>query len=132
MAKTKPDSTPDATVEPTPDTKSDPKPGTKAGAMLDLSTLINPKVSGTGTVLHKPGSEQLDKWPLLVYAPSQHGPGIRCDSNGASVEEIAVEFAANSNPEAVAKKFRVSVDHVTQAVDYAVTRGFLGSGKAGD
>ena len=53
------------------------------------------------------------------------GPGPSARASRASVEEIATEFAANPNAEAVAGKFGVTPEHVAQAVDYAVNRSFL-------
>lgn len=82
------------------------------------------KVVGEATVLHKPGAKRLDKFPLLAYAPNQWGPGVRCESNGASVEEIAQAFALSPNIDAIAEKFSVTVEHAHQAVEYAVSVGF--------
>jgi hypothetical protein len=87
------------------------------------------KVTGSATVLHKPGAARLDRWPLLVHAPSQWGPGIRCECNGATVEDIAVECAANPDLDSVAAKFGVTADHVSQALDYAATVGFVSGGE---
>lgn len=74
--------------------------------------------------LHTPSAVRLDNHPLLVWAPMQWGNHIAVDG-GAKVEDIAVAFAENPNPEAVAAQFGTVADAVVQAVNYAFEVGFL-------
>jgi hypothetical protein len=82
-------------------------------------------LAADATVLHKPGAVLLTGYPLLVYAPNQYGTGIRTENNGTPVADIAAEVAVNPDYNTVAAKFGVTVDHVAQAVDFAVKAGFL-------
>jgi hypothetical protein len=94
--------------------------------MSEASVPLGPvKIAADATVLHKPGAVLLTGYPLLVYAPMQHGPGIRTENNGVPVADIAAEVAVNPDYVAVAAKFAVTVGHVEQAVDFAVKAGFL-------
>lgn len=82
------------------------------------------KISGTAEVLHKPGAVKLDGFPLLVYAPAQHGPGVRTEDVGASVADIATEYAVNPSVGAVAAKHGTTAAHVVDALKYAEAVGF--------
>lgn len=85
------------------------------------------KVTGTATVLHKPGAVRLDGFPRLCYAPGQWGPGVRTEDNGTPVADIAAAFVeASGNADAVAARFATTPDHVADAVKYAAAAGFLG------
>jgi hypothetical protein len=66
----------------------------------------------------------LHKYPRLVVAPVQWGPGVRVHHNGASVEQIARDFAAAPNLAAVAAKHGVDEDDAAEAVRYATEAGF--------
>jgi uncharacterized protein (DUF433 family) len=82
------------------------------------------KISGTAEVLHKPGAVKLDGFPLLAYAPAQHGPGVRTEDVGASVADIATEYAVNPSVGAVAAKYGTTEAHVVDALKYAEAVGF--------
>ena len=103
--------------------------------MPDLSNLAaeilkTVKVKGTVEVLHKPGAVKLDGFPGLCYAPGQWGPGIRTENNGTPVADIATAYSEMSgNTDAVAAKFGVTVDHVVDAVKYAMQAGYLEGGE---
>jgi hypothetical protein len=81
--------------------------------------LADSKVRMSTEVLHKPGAVRLDGYPLLVYAPAQHGEGIRTEDVGASVAEICLALAETPDVAAVAVKFRTTPEHVEQALAYA-------------
>lgn len=83
------------------------------------------KITGTATVLHKPGAVKLDGFPLLAFAPSQHGPGIRTEDKGVPVADIATEYAVNPDAEAVAAKFGTTAAHVAEAIRYAAAVKFV-------
>jgi uncharacterized protein (DUF433 family) len=83
------------------------------------------KVVGEASVLHKPGAVRLDGYPLLAYAPSQHGPGIRTEDNGTPVADIVTELAVNPSVQAVAAKFNTTAAHVADAVRYATDTQFI-------
>lgn len=93
--------------------------------MTNIVDLIVKKIKFTGNCacLHKPGAVRLDGYPLLVHAPSVHGPGIRTEDKGVKVEDIAAEFAVNPSHEAVAAKFGTTDAHVADAIRYAVAAG---------
>jgi hypothetical protein len=86
------------------------------------------RFSGEATVLNKPGAVSLAGYPLLVYAPSQHGPGIRTEDNGTPVHDICVAFAEHPHPEAIAERFGTTPDHVAEAVRYAAEAGVVTTG----
>ncbi len=67
----------------------------------------------------------LAKFPLLTYAPGQHGEGVRVASNGVLVEDI-VEAATHSHDESVvtslfslALAFSITWDEMFDALRYA-------------
>lgn len=82
------------------------------------------KISGTAEVLHKPGAVRLDAYPLLAYAPTQHGAGVRTEDKGVAVADIATEYAVNPSVDAVAEKFGTTPAHVVDALKYAEAVGF--------
>lgn len=94
---------------------------------MDLADAIlkTVRITGTATVLHKPGAVRLDGFPLLVHAPGQHGPGIRTEDNGTPVEDLCLAAAENPNLDAVAARFGTTVNHLLQALDYAAKAGFV-------
>ncbi len=55
-----------------------------------------------------------------------HDDHVFTEDQKASVHDIAHAVAKNPNYEAVAALFGTTVEHVRQAVDYAVKAGFLG------
>lgn len=69
----------------------------------------------------------LDKYPLLAWSVShpEHGAKVFTEDGKASVESIAVEAAVSPSFQVVADKFSTTLDHVAQAVDYALRAGFL-------
>jgi hypothetical protein len=90
---------------------------------LDL-ILKTVKVSGDVEVLHKPGAVKLDGYPLLTFAPLQHGAGIRTEDNGTPVSDIADAAAASPDLGTLAAKFGTSEAHVADALKYAVATGY--------
>ncbi len=86
---------------------------------IDLDQL---KASLTFKVGHKPGVERLDRWPLLVHAPSQWGPGVRTEDHGIPVEDLAAAVAESPDYARIAHAFGTTADHVAQAVDYVIAR----------
>lgn len=93
--------------------------------MNELMDLIVKSIKLTGDVecLHKPGAVRLDDYPHLVYAPEQHGRGIRLEDTGVAVADIAAAFAVTPSCEAVASQFNTTADHVAEAIRYAVAAG---------
>jgi hypothetical protein len=89
---------------------------------LPLLSLPLPKieVSALAAVTHKPGAVRLDGYPLLVYAPVQHGPGIRTEDNGTPVADIAVRASEVSDLAVLAAQFGTSAEHVRQAISYTL------------
>jgi len=85
---------------------------------IDIDKLV--EVSAKVETLHKPGVVKLDGFPLLVYSPTQYGPGIRTEDNGTTVADICNELAINPAAESVAAKFATTEDHVIQAHNYAI------------
>ena len=85
---------------------------------IDLDKLV--EVNAAVDVTHKPGAVKLEDFPLLAYAPIQHGPGIRTEDNGTPVADLCNALAVNPDVEAVASKFGTTADHVRQAHDYAI------------
>lgn len=96
------------------------------GLDIDLTKLI--RCEGKASVLHKPGAVRLDDYPRLVYAPGQHGPGIRTEDNGTAVEDIATAAAETPSYDALAARFNTTVDHVADAIRYAIDTGFAAQG----
>ncbi len=97
----------------------------KAKAAIDLAKIA---LKASAAVLHKPGAVMLDGYPHLVYAPAQHGPGIRTENNGTKVEDIASAVSETPDYEILAARFGVTTDHVADAVRYAVAVGFAAVG----
>ncbi len=81
------------------------------------------KVAVNLEALHKPNAVRLDGYPLLTYAPSQHGEGIRTEDNGTPIEDIVAKLAETKDPAATARAFGTSVAHVGQAAAYAHAHG---------
>jgi len=73
-------------------------------------------------VTAKPGAIKLDhvKYPLLVYAPLQWGPGIRTEDVGALVYDIAVASSTVIDYDVLAAKFATTGEHIRQAIAYAL------------
>lgn len=71
-------------------------------------------------VTHKPGAVKLDGFPLLVYAPVQHGDGIRTEDVGATVHDICAKLVELPDLDQVAAHFRTTAEHVRQAAAYAL------------
>jgi hypothetical protein len=92
-----------------------------AAALIDLKEI---RVTGTATVLAKPGAVKLDDYPLLVYAPRQHGDGIRTEDSGAAVAEIATAAAETPDLAALAARFGTTTNHVVDAIRYALDAGY--------
>jgi uncharacterized protein (DUF433 family) len=78
------------------------------------------KIVGTADCVARPGSVRLDEFPLLVFAPEQFGLGIRTEDKGVSVAQIAEAFAVNPNANAIAAQFATTVDHIADAIRYAI------------
>lgn len=94
---------------------------------LDL-ILKKVKLSGDVEVLHKPGAVKLDGYPLLTFAPLQHGAGIRTEDNGTPVADIAVAAVQTPDLATLAAKFGTSAAHVADALKYAVATGYATNG----
>lgn len=65
----------------------------------------------------------LTGYPLLVYAPSQHGPGVRLNDNLALVTDIADAYAMESSIHGLAHLFGTTEAHIRQALAYAAATG---------
>ena len=89
-----------------------------------ISDLENITVDMVASVTHKPGAIQLGAFPLLVYAPAQHGPGIRLD-NGESVEEIFKAAKAGKTLADLSRQFKTTELHIKQAIAYVTTMGHM-------
>ena len=92
--------------------------------MENVIKLEDVKVTGTAAVLHAPGAVRLDDYPHLVFAPLQHGPGIRTEDNGTAVADIAAAAAETPDYAALAARFRTTADHVADAIRYALAAGY--------
>ena len=77
-------------------------------------------IIGTADCVARPGSISLDAYPLLTFAPEQHGIGIRTEDNGTTVAAIAEAYAVNPSTDAIAAQFATSADHVAEAIRYAI------------
>jgi len=89
--------------------------------MADLTfDLAKLKLKLGFAVTHKPGAVRLDAYPLLAYAPAQHGPGIRTEDKGIPVADIVAKVAELPSFDALAAHFGTTADHVAQALAYAV------------
>lgn len=62
----------------------------------------------------------LTGYPLLVYAPNYHGPGVRLEDNGTPVSAIAVAYSAITDIGVLARQFETDEQHIRQALAYAV------------
>jgi hypothetical protein len=71
----------------------------------------------------------IDDYPLLAWQPGHddHGSTVFTEDGAANVHDIAVAYAERPDPDALAKRFHTSVNHIHQAVAYAARAGFLGS-----
>jgi hypothetical protein len=71
----------------------------------------------------------LDDFPLLAWQPGhdRHGSTVFTEDQAANVHDIAVAYAERPDPDALAKRFHTSVNHIHQAVAYAARAGFLGA-----
>jgi hypothetical protein len=69
----------------------------------------------------------LDFWPKLAWQPKHpvHGAKVITEDGRASVEEIATAACETPSYDALADRFGTTPDHIAQAVDYAVSAGFL-------
>ncbi len=76
-------------------------------------------------VQHKPGAVRLDEYSLLVYAPNQHGPGVRTEDRGVRVSDIVAAFARLSDESKVAAELGTTAAHVDQALSYASSPGAI-------
>lgn len=99
--------------------------------MPDLPDLVDEfmktlKIKGEVAVLNKPGAVLLNGYPGLVYAPAQHGPGIRTEDKGVPVSAICDDVVAGLTFEAIAAKHGTTVDHVADAIRYAEATGYVG------
>ncbi len=70
----------------------------------------------------------LDKFPLLAWMVShpRHGSKVFTEDGAASVEAIATQVATTPDYVALAKDHGTTVEHVRQAIDYALAAKFLG------
>lgn len=95
--------------------------GTKAKSSQPEGGALEPlaKVEGVAAVTHKPDARVLEGFPLLVYAPSQWGPGVRLEDCGHAVADIAEAFESDPDADAVAARFGTTAEHVMDAVRYA-------------
>jgi hypothetical protein len=72
----------------------------------------------------------LHDYPLLAWTHhghEKHGDGVFTEDGKASVEEIAMALPEMPSLEALAAKFGTTEEHVSQAVNYALKAGFLGT-----
>jgi hypothetical protein len=94
----------------------------------------DPKVTGSAMAraAAKPDKREMLKFPLLVHAPLQWGPGVRTEDGGIPVEELAHDVLKrvkkSDDPEehfeamrAVAVDRGTTEEHVRQACEYVVT-----------
>lgn len=84
---------------------------------IDLADL---KIDMAFATAKKPGGVDLSGYPLLVYAPSQHGPGVRTEDIGVPVADIAAKAAEIPDYARLAGHFKTTPAHVEQAIAYAV------------
>jgi hypothetical protein len=90
------------------------------------------KLKATGVGFSTGGkhpSPPLHGYSLLCWSHAGHpkfGHGVFLEDGKASVEQVAKELTVNPNLDAITAKFGTSVEHVSQAVDYAVKAGTLG------
>jgi hypothetical protein len=79
------------------------------------------KAAATFLVTHKPGATRLDGFPLLVYSPINHGPEVATEDNQTPVSTICAAAAETPDLERLAAMFKTTVEHVRQALAYALT-----------
>ena len=60
----------------------------------------------------------LDGFPLLTLAPAQWGAGVREHSRGVPVEDIVRAAVFMPDARAVAERFGIEPDAVTQSIGY--------------
>jgi len=98
-----------------------------ADAKVDLSKV---KVSGTADCVGgKHPDPPLDRFPLLAWAVKhpRHGSDVFTEDGAASVQTIALAACETPDYGALAARFGTTAEHVRQAIDYALTAGFLGN-----
>lgn len=78
------------------------------------------KIALKADVTHKPGAVRLDEYPLLVYAPTQHGAGIRTEDRGVPVAKIAAKAVEMPDHDQLAEHFGTTAAHVKQAIAYVL------------
>jgi uncharacterized protein (DUF433 family) len=90
--------------------------------MSELNFQIEKLKASMGfNVTHKPGADlSVLDYPLLVYAPNQHGPGIRTEDKGIAVADIVNKAAEMPDYNQLAEHFGTTPDHIEQAIAYAV------------
>ena len=96
-----------------------------ATAQVDLTSI---KCTGKAECVGgKHPDPPLDRWPLLAWMPAheKHGAKVFTEDGAVSVEAIAMDACTTPNIEALAAKHSTTADHASQAVDYALTAGFL-------
>lgn len=81
------------------------------------------RIAAEVSVVNKPGSLELRKYPLLVLLGGR--PGIRTEDNHTLISDIAKEIAVNPSFESVAAKFGTTTEHVRQAVEASLDAGLL-------
>jgi hypothetical protein len=74
--------------------------------------------SAKGRVIRREGAFNLDGFPLLAYAPAQHGPGVRVEDSGACVAAIHSAVSGGESPESVAGLLGTTPGHVAEACRY--------------
>jgi hypothetical protein len=74
----------------------------------------------------------LDKFPRLAWTVShpRHGSKVFTEDQAAAVEDIALAACETPDYEALAARFGTTPEHVRQAIDYALSAGFLGASSA--
>lgn len=82
--------------------------------MQGIQTLKGTCVGGDGP--------DLSRYPSLVFAPQQHGPGVRTHLRGASVEEIATYANINGTMNALDQMcaaHKITLEELLDALRYA-------------
>ncbi len=91
-------------------------------------TLHTLKCTGTADCVGgKHPDPPLDAFPLLAWMVKhpRHESKVFTEDGAASVEAIALDVVTTPDYQALAVKHGTTVEHVRQAVDYAVKAGFL-------
>jgi uncharacterized protein (DUF433 family) len=70
-------------------------------------------------VAHKPGAVLLHRYPLLVYAPGQHGDFVATEDNGTDARRIARRAAEVPDRDELAAEFGTTREHVRDALRWA-------------